>query len=49
MDLGTLDTSSVTSGVSFASNITAVTGGQVTTHTHFTDGILRGGLNYKFY
>jgi outer membrane immunogenic protein len=49
MDLGTLDTTSVTSGVSFASNITAVTGGQVTTHTHFTDGILRGGLNYKFY
>jgi outer membrane immunogenic protein len=24
------------------------TAGQVTTHSHFTDGILRGGLNYKF-
>jgi hypothetical protein len=24
-------------------------GGQVTTHSHFTDGILRAGLNYKFY
>lgn len=23
-------------------------GGQILTHTHFTDGILRGGLNYKF-
>jgi hypothetical protein len=23
--------------------------GAVATHTHFTDGILRGGLNYKFY
>jgi outer membrane immunogenic protein len=23
--------------------------GQTTTHTHFTDGILRAGLNYKFY
>jgi outer membrane immunogenic protein len=23
--------------------------GNITTHTHFTDGILRGGLNYKFY
>ena len=27
----------------------AVTGGQVTTNTHFTDWILRGGINYKFY
>ena len=25
------------------------TGGQTFTHTHFTDGILRAGLNYKFY
>jgi hypothetical protein len=23
-------------------------GGQIITHTHFTDGILRAGLNYKF-
>jgi hypothetical protein len=24
-------------------------GGQITTHSHFTDGILRGGLNYQFH
>jgi len=24
-------------------------GGQVTTHTHFTDTILRAGLNYQFH
>jgi len=24
-------------------------GGGVITHSHFTDGILRGGLNYRFY
>ena len=47
MDLGHLDTTGVTSGVSFGSNIISVSGGQVTTNTHFTDGILRGGLNYK--
>jgi outer membrane immunogenic protein len=44
MDLGTLDTTGVATAITpgfFA--------GQVTTHTHFTDGILRGGLNYKFY
>jgi hypothetical protein len=22
---------------------------QITTHSHFTDGILRGGLNYQFH
>jgi hypothetical protein len=27
----------------------ALTAGPVTTHSHFTDGILRAGLNYKFY
>src|SRR5262249_40030582 len=42
MDLGHLDDS----GLIITSS---VTGGQVTTHTHFTDGILRGGLNYRFY
>src|SRR5262249_12702137 len=25
------------------------TGGQTTTHTHFTDWILRGGLSYQFH
>jgi hypothetical protein len=27
---------------------TTLTAGLVTTHSHFTDGILRGGLNYHF-
>jgi len=52
MDLGSLDAT----GPSSISCITCVivagttfTGGQVSTHTHFTDGVLRGGLNYKFY
>jgi outer membrane immunogenic protein len=53
MDLGHLDTAGVT-----GSTVEAVppgflpvslAGGPVTTHSHFTDGILRGGLNYKFY
>jgi outer membrane immunogenic protein len=48
MDLGTLDATGVTSGVPTVLGLT-VTGGQVTTHSHFTDGILRAGLNYKFY
>jgi outer membrane immunogenic protein len=48
MDLGTLDVTGVTTGVSTSGNI--VLGGQVTTHTgHFTDGILRAGLNYQFH
>jgi hypothetical protein len=47
MDLGTVDTTGVTSSI--FTLVAGVTGGQVTTHTHFTDGILRGGLNYKFY
>ena len=56
MDLGTLDATGSTvnttvgSGTTFASTLTVrATGGQITTHSHFTDGILRGGLNYKFY
>jgi hypothetical protein len=49
MGLGTLDTTSVTSSVSCIAVCAGLTGGQVATHTRFTDGILRGGLNYKFY
>jgi outer membrane immunogenic protein len=52
MDLGHLDTTGVTSAVNVAGPPPAFTsgsGGQLTTHTHFTDGILRAGLNYKFY
>jgi outer membrane immunogenic protein len=48
MDLGTLDATGVTSGAS-APVGTGVTGGQVATHTRFTDGILRAGLNYQFH
>jgi hypothetical protein len=29
-------------------NLTNARGGLITGHTHFTDGILRGGLNLKF-
>jgi opacity protein-like surface antigen len=50
MDLGTLDATSVTTASSKLPFFPGfLTGGQVTTHSHFTDGILRGGLNYKFY
>jgi outer membrane immunogenic protein len=48
MDLGTLDTTGVTSSVSFV-DFSSASGAQVTMHSHFTDGILRAGLNYKFY
>jgi hypothetical protein len=45
VDLGHLDDTDAIVGPT----ITSVTGGRTFTHTHFTDGILRGGLNYKFY
>jgi outer membrane immunogenic protein len=48
MDLGHVDTVGTTSGVFVANTTGAVAGGQVTSHSHFTDGILRGGLNYHF-
>jgi len=51
IDLGTIDTTGV-SAVNVAGPAPAFTsgsGGQLTTHTHFTDGILRAGLNYRFY
>ena len=46
MDLGTLDATSVTSA-----SPAVLTGvmGQVTTHSHFTDSIVRVGLNYQFH
>src|SRR5262249_58603362 len=46
MDLGHLDTTSAISANSLAGS---ATGGQVTTHSHFTDGILRLGVNYQFH
>jgi outer membrane immunogenic protein len=51
MDLGHVDTTGAP-GISLGAlppTTFTGTGGQVTTHTHFTDGILRAGLNYKFY
>jgi outer membrane immunogenic protein len=55
MDLGHLDATGP--GASFSvlrttgSNapVLSTATGQVTTNSHFTDGILRAGLNYKFY
>ena len=58
MDLGHLDTTSVASGSSCTfivggSNPCGTpgfqSGGQVHTHTHFTDTILRLGVNYQFH
>src|SRR5690349_11531511 len=54
VDLGHLNDTDATSVVSCRSGEALVpctataTGGQTTTNTHFTDGILRGGLNYHF-
>jgi hypothetical protein len=47
MDLGTLvDSDKV---VPVITMIKSVTGGQTFTHAHFTDTILRAGLNYQFH
>jgi len=49
MDLGHLNDTDTVSCVGGKQACTATaTGGQTVTHTHFTDGILRGGLNYHF-
>jgi outer membrane immunogenic protein len=48
MDLGHLDATGATTSVFAVPGVFAATGA-VATHTHFTDGILRAGLNYKFY
>ncbi len=45
MDLGALDDSDLPP----VTTINSVTGGQATTHTHFTDNIFRVGLNYQFH
>jgi outer membrane immunogenic protein len=50
MDLGHLNATGPSSINCFECNEAVhLTGGQVNTNTHFTDWILRGGLNYKFY
>jgi outer membrane immunogenic protein len=43
IDLGSLDDPDAILAV------TSVTGGQTFTHTHFTDNVVRLGVNYKFY
>jgi hypothetical protein len=51
LDLGSLDTAPTP----FAATPIAVGGpsismtGTITTHTHFTDNIVRAGLNYQFH
>jgi outer membrane immunogenic protein len=51
MDLGTLDAnaSGATGTVTVPPGFTTSTTASVTTHTHFTDTILRAGLNYQFH
>ena len=44
VDLGHLDDTDTPCGVSCPT-----TGGQAITHTHFTDNIIRAGLNYQFH
>jgi outer membrane immunogenic protein len=50
MDLGHLDARGVISSVSTGPGVIGTaTGGQITSHTHFTDTIIRVGLNYQFH
>ena len=44
VDLGSLDDTDI-----IIPTVVTASGGQTTTHTHFTDGILRAGLNYQFH
>ena len=48
MDLGHLSITGTGSFVCAVCGPTDLSGGQWTTNTHFTDWILRGGLNYRF-
>jgi outer membrane immunogenic protein len=51
MDLGHLDATGpgASSSLSMLGRTFSVTAGPVTTHTHFTDAIIRVGLNYQFH
>jgi outer membrane immunogenic protein len=49
MGLGTIDDTDAIRCAAPGCTVTSLTGGQTITHTRFIDGILRGGLNYKFY
>ena len=51
VDLGSVAQMGVVLGVACAPCLVPhpVSGGQTIAHTHFTDNIVRTGLNYKFY
>jgi opacity protein-like surface antigen len=46
LDLGSIDTATPFAAPSIFNVVTA---GTFTTHTHFTDNIVRVGLNYQFH
>jgi len=49
MDLGHLNNTGVGACYECVPSIISASGGQLTTNTHFTDWILRGGLSYQFH
>ena len=50
LDLGSLNSStSFAAAPSVGSNFFSPLNGTMTTHTHFTDNIVRVGLNYQFH
>jgi outer membrane immunogenic protein len=49
VDLGSLDDTDAAVCPEGGCKISSVTGGQTFTHTHFTDNILRIGVNYQFH
>jgi outer membrane immunogenic protein len=49
VDLGKLNDPDATICPDIIGGICSVTGGRVTTHTHFTDYIIRAGVNYQFH
>jgi outer membrane immunogenic protein len=49
VDLGKLNDPDDAICAKFIGGICSVTGGRVTTHTHFTDYIIRAGANYQFH
>jgi len=48
LDLGSLDTTTPFGIAVFPGGFLFSTTGTITTHTHFTDNIVRAGLNYHF-
>jgi len=47
LDLGSLDTAAPFSAT--FGGVESIAAGTITTHTHFTDNIVRVGLNYQFH